>query len=373
MHIFLQHMHVPTHLIMTSESISFFHVLTLLFADTGVEQMTKLYQVVMEIRDEQTNIRNEQKEMRDEQKELAKKVPTVTLLTDLTPSDASTRKGGEIGVLWRALGLPDAAVEIPGEPYKSEYSMRKFSFSWAGKSLEKEGYDALKEHLGSNGFSDIHCVEAGERLVSGELFDVNVFELRKKLGSHGEPLIARVRLHGRTDFVALRKGVICPPKSHILRHMVDYAIEVKRPKDMETAGQAKCEREAMMQLIGLCVDNARSAPPTILTNMATKHFVFYLDMHTEDPLAFCIKKQICSSLLCAASFALMLAENRERQGIAQDFGRGPTPVTSPKDSVHAQDDDSQDLEGKCTWQDNVILSISMGAIKKKTCLVTSTF
>ena len=177
---------------MTSESISFFHVLTLLFADTGVEQMTKLYQVVMEIRDEQTNIRNEQKEMRDEQKELAKKVPTVTLLTDLTPSDASTRKGGEIGVLWRALGLPDAAVEIPGEPYKSDYSMRKFSFSWAGKSLEKEGYDALKEHLGSNGFSDIHCVEAGERLVSGELFDVNVFELRKKLGSHGEPLIARV-------------------------------------------------------------------------------------------------------------------------------------------------------------------------------------
>jgi hypothetical protein len=181
-----------------------------------------------------------------------------------------------------------------------------------------------------------------------ELFDVSIFNLRSKLGSHGEPLVAKVKLHGRTDFVALRENVVLPEGSHIFRYMVDYCIEVKQSKVMQgKQASDKCEKEAMLQLIGLCVDNPRSAPPVILTNMAHKHAVFYLDLMTENPLSFQIKKQICSSILCAADFALLLANKEERQGIARDFGRGPTPDPTPAHSLDAQDDDSKDLEGKC--------------------------
>jgi hypothetical protein len=312
---------------------------------------------ISELRREQEMLRREHKErderlLREQQKtdslleELSKKVPTVISITDLTPSQATTSKGKELQLLFDTLNLPDKPVVDQGV-YESNHLRSKFSFSWTGRTLEKEGYGALQKHLESNGFARIYCVDAGQRLVMSELFDVSIFNLRSKCGSHGEPLVAKVRLHGRTDFVALGENVILPEGSHILRYMVDYCIEVKQAKDMEgNSAYDKCEKEAMLQLIGLCVDNPKSAPPVILTNMAKKHIVLYLDLVTKDPLSFQIKKQICSSILCAAHFALLLANKEERRGIARDFGRGPTPSTTPVHSVDAQDDDSKDLEGK---------------------------
>ena len=315
------------------------------------EERDQLLRLEQEERDQR--LRLEQERIDSTLRELTKRVPTVISILDLTPSQATTSKNKELQILFDTLNLPDKPV-ADADIYKSNHSQQNFSFSWTGKTLERQGYDPLQEHLESNGFTRIYCVESGQRLVMNELFDVNIFNLRSKLGSHGEPLVAKVKLHGRTDFVALREHTILPEKSHILRYMVDYCIEVKRLEDMKGDSACdKCEKEAMLQLIGLCVDNPNSAPPVILTNMVKKHIVLYLDLEREDPLSFQIKKRNCSSILCAAHFALSLANKKERRGIARDFGRGPTPSTTPVHSVDAQDDDSKDLQGECASQDCV--------------------
>lgn len=158
----------------------------------------------------------------------------------------------------------------------------------------------------------------------------------------GSRWLSRLGCNGRTDLVALHNEN--PEGSHIFRHMVAYGVEVKRTSDMSKK-EFNCNLEAIVQVIGLCVDNSRYAPPVILTDLCRKHFVLYLVRANTEPLEFAIKKQICSSVLCAAEFALNLAKAEERRGIARDFGRGPTPWISPVQSLHAKDDDSQDSSG----------------------------
>ena len=280
-------------------------------------------------------------ELRQQIAILSSKVPNICSFVDLTPSCASTSRRKDITSLLETLGLRDRPLVNPGAPYSSQHAPRKFNFVW-GKKDESQGYEPLKEHLMSNGFKNIFCVDSGNQLVFRELFDVNVYELRSKVGAHGEPLVAKVRLHGRTDLVALCDEN--PEGSHIFRHMVTFGMEVKRTKDMSTK-EFNCNLEGMMQVIGLCVDNSRCAPPVILTDLCKKHCVLYLVRARTEPLEFSIQKQICSSVLCAAEFALKLATADERRGIARDFGRGPTPLVSPAQSLHAKDDDSQDSAG----------------------------
>jgi hypothetical protein len=274
---------------------------------------------------------------------MEKMLPTVTLVLDLTPSQASSGKQKKECVqLLNILRMADVPKTLEDKQHVSEFAQENFSFSWRQDGTEDDGYIPLQDHLTRHGFTNTFVVGAGTHLSSSNLFDVNVHELRSKLGSHGEHVIFKARLHGRTDLVCCEAGQPIPG-AHILPFMVDFAIEVKTDKSMQGKKQHACELEAMMQVIGLNTCNTIKAPPVVLTNLVKTHSVLYLDRVDEDPLKYIIVKRSCSSILCACDFARTLSQNTNRQGIARDFGRGPTPEASVASTCAADSDDSQDV------------------------------
>jgi len=276
---------------------------------------------------------------------MERKIPTVSLLLDLTPSDATTGKQKDQCIqLLNVLRMGNVPSSAGGTVYSSQFVQNNFVFSWEGK-VEIDAYAPLQAHLHQSGFGNIFIVGGGQNLRNGNLFDVQIHELRSKLGAHGEPVVLRANLHGRTDLVCCEPGQPVQG-SYILPFMVDFAIEVKTVESMRHHNrQESAELEAMLQVVGLNTSNPLKAPPVVLTNLAKKHCVLYLERTATDPLTYSVIKQSCASVLCACEFARTMSTRRDRRGLCRDFGRGPSPDTSVA-SIDAVDlDGSQDLGG----------------------------
>jgi len=253
-------------------------------------------------------------------------IPNISLILELTPSDASTgrdkQKCYRLLEMLRMGNMPS----VGGEEYSSQYQTREFGFKWGDHQDELGGYPPLQRHLEEHGFGNTMVVGSGDRLPYTNLFDLQVFQLRSKLGAHGEQVVLMAKLCGRTDLVCCEEGQ--PVEGGLVfRWMVDFAIEVKTVESMRKNKQS-CELEAMLQVIGLNISNQLKAPPVVLTNLAKTHSVLYLEITKEDPLTFAIMKRTCSTVLCACDLARKLSKEVSRRGIAHNFGRGPTPDAS---------------------------------------------
>jgi hypothetical protein len=284
--------------------------------------------------------------------ELKSKIPP-TVLLDLKPSEACSTSRVNYQVLLDSLGLPfPPAYEDTVYCALPEDAKHNILFDWAGK-IEKDSYPVVEAHLRQNGFPHAYVVADGKKIMGSnrELFDVQVFSLRSKLGVKGEAVTLQARVHGRIDLVVCEQSA---EQHYIMRHMVDVGIEIKPGKTKKTDAQVvpkeitfAHEMECVMQVIGLCTANCFKAPPVMLTDLVSLHVVFYLTKTEDDHLRFSIQKQYCKSFSSALQFASDLSKDAKRRGIARDFGRGPTPPPTIYNSVDAQgSQDSQDLAGE---------------------------
>jgi hypothetical protein len=133
------------------------------------------------------------------------------------------------------------------------------------------------------------------------------------------------RIRGCSDLAVLDRHV--NPEHHIKRFMVKFVVEIKPPSVLKTSREG-CIREAVAQLIGLCVSNTYNAPAVILTNALQTHLVFWIECVSKDPLSY----RICYSTFNSLSCAIDCAVERTWKG-SDDFvrfGGGPTPVPSPE-------------------------------------------
>ena len=284
--------------------------------------------------------------------ELKSKIPP-TVLLDLKPSEACSTSKGSYQTLLDSLGLPfPPAYKDTVYCALPEDAKHNILFDWAGKT-EKDSYPVVEAHLRKNGFPHAYVVADGKKIMGSnrELFDIQVFSLRSKLGAKGEAVTLQARVHGRIDLVVCERSA---DQHYIMRHMVDVGIEIKPAKNKKTDTQVAPkeitfahEMECVMQVIGLCTANCFKAPPVILTDLVSLHVVFYLTKIEDDPLRFSIEKQYCKSFSSALQFASVLSKDANRRGIARDFGRGPTPPPTIYNSMDTQDSqDSQDLAGE---------------------------
>jgi len=276
---------------------------------------------------------------------LTKKLPSVTLAEplSLTPSDATTtRRKKDCFALLTILKLESEPIATGDAMYASDLDGNKFRFSWEGIENEEKAYNALKDYLSPNGIQNVQVVGSGTNLPYGNLFDVQIHELRSKLGAHGEQVMFKATLRGRPDLVSCEESRPVTG-GKILSWMVDFAIEVKTQSAMQK-NKESCELEAMLQVIGLNSGNPYKAPPVVLTNLVGIHSVLYLERTTCEPLRFEIRKQSCKSVLGACAFASELCKMDNRRGIAKDFGRGPTPVASVCSFHDLEEGDSQNLD-----------------------------
>ena len=101
--------------------------------------------------------------------------------------------------------------------------------------------------------------------------------------------------------------------------MVKFVVEVKTVYGYQQS-QSGCMRECQLQLIGLNAFNTNCSPPVVLSNLAGKHQVVYLDADGE--WRYVIKVQDCESFEAAIHFADALSN---RECISQHFSRPTTP------------------------------------------------
>lgn len=273
-------------------------------------------------------------------------LPQVSVNFEITPSDGALSKNKKSALsVFAALKLAEKPTLLVKDDsdYLKELDTIPFEFRWKKKQDEKEGYPPLIQHLGQHGFK-LTDVSSGSRLVDNELFDVFVWSLRHLDGVPGQkPEVQyRCRIHGRTDLLSWSAGGQ-DSSGDIMDWMADYAIEVKKT----LAGRVDLsEREALLQLIGLNVANQHKAPPVVLTDLVSTHFVYSLRKIRGELLQFVLTKRQFRSVLSAVHFARRLAQDPRRVGLAADFGRGPTAVPSPASSIGPlYDSGSQDLDG----------------------------
>ena len=126
----------------------------------------------------------------------------------------------------------------------------------------------------------------------------------------------RHRIQGRTDLAVLRQD---NKGGYILRNMVKFVVEVKTVYGYQQS-QTGCMRECQLQLIGLNAFNTNCSPPVVLSNLAWKHQVVYLD--ADEEWRYAIKVQDCESFEAAIHFADALSN---RECISQHFSRPTTP------------------------------------------------
>ena len=103
-----------------------------------------------------------------------------------------------------------------------------------------------------------------------------------------------------------------------------FAIEIKTADGMRSS-KSGCQRESLVQLIGLNASNERNSPPVILTNLVGVHTVFFLELMSAktSPLKYCVREQKCKSFPSAVHFAMKKCQEASVTG---DFSRPPTPT-----------------------------------------------
>jgi hypothetical protein len=263
-------------------------------------------------------------------------LPSVVVGHKITPSTAS-REPKAMATILDALSLDafPTEKELPDMRVSTGW---KFDFKWgksagedkkADEALEKTSYQPVLKHLKDWGF---HAADVGDgaRLSSTSkfLFQQDVFTLRQQdpRKHRGQRVFNRHLVEGRSDLAILSSD---PGEKQLLRHMVDFVIEVKTVQGYSQS-KTGCIHEAQVQLIGLNAANHERSPPVVLTNLAETHFVLHLDLQTHAPLKYVIYQQKCKSFPQAVHLAKKLAA---RPCVSADFSRGPSrPASSDEDS-----------------------------------------
>jgi hypothetical protein len=275
-----------------------------------------------------------------------------------TPSEACESKvaggGQKFSNMCEALGIDQKADDTMSLFSSMAYS--SFTFEWDSvgeevdvdelgaeakggdavpeRNLERASYQPTLAYLVKNGLiaSDI---SEGSGCTNKLLFNVDIYTLREYLKSPAHLPVKLVRvgkLSGRSDIAVLFKTV----RGGILRHQVRFLIEIKSVSAMKsTSKEEACEREAVTQTVGMNLANSHTSPPVILTNLAKKHKVFYIESTQKtqnDPIQYKLFAQKCDSFSSAVDFAYSRSEDRSKGSTLAnsmiDFGRGPTPPNS---------------------------------------------
>jgi hypothetical protein len=251
-------------------------------------------------------------------------LPSVLVGHVLTPSQAS-RIPQVVSSVFDSLGL-SLSPESTGVTYKLPDNLGdewKFDWKWpknAGgddRGLERQSYGPVKDYLGKLG---LFCVDVsnGQFCVEKLLFNVDVFTKRYKnpMLERGQTVYLRHRIQGRTDLAVLRKD---NKGGYILRNMVKFVVELKTVFGYHQS-ETGCMRECQLQLIGLNAYNTNCSPPVVLSNLAQKHQVIYLDANEQ--WQYAIKVQDCKSFAAAIHFADVLSN---QDCISFHFSRPTTP------------------------------------------------
>jgi hypothetical protein len=264
-------------------------------------------------------------ELAMEQKQILSRLPDVVVGIDITPSNASQANNKGYSQLMDSLNMDPPSVPAVSDPlYNSSVSSPPpFTWEWLGGKTESESYKPLCEYLECCGLFPVD-VSSGQYLSGGNLFDTNLWSIRKyNEAGERELIVYKGRVRGRTDIVVLRaahKG------GEIVRNMVRFVIEVKTPSIIKNNVKS-CVRDGVCQLLGLCGDNCNTTPAVVLTDLATRFYVIYLTK-SDPPVRYFVNIRACGDLY--SSFEL--AQSVSEFCCSTDFGRPPTPSHSDEDS-----------------------------------------
>jgi hypothetical protein len=271
------------------------------------------------------NIVAEMQALRLEVHGVRETLPSVLVGHVITPSQAS-RIPQVVSSIFDSLGL-SLTPESTGVLYKlPDHCDTEWNFTWVwpcntgtdDRGLERQSYGPVKDYLSRLG---LFCVDVseGQFCVDKLLFNSDVYTKRNQnpMFVRGQPVYLRHRVQGRTDLAVLRQD---NKGGYILRNMVKFVIELKTVYGYERS-QTGCMRECQLQLIGLNAFNTNCSPPVVLSNLARKHQVIYLD--ADDEWQYVIKVQECTSFAAAIHFANVLSN---RDCISHHFSWPTTPV-----------------------------------------------
>ena len=253
-------------------------------------------------------------------------LPSVLVGHVLTPSQAS-RIPQVVSSVFDSLGL-----SLTPESCGTAYSLPdgcgdEWSFNWKwpkislgdDKAVERQSYGPVIDYLRKLG---LFCVDVseGQFCVDKLLFNADVYTKRNQnpMLVRGQTVYLRHRIQGRTDIAVLIKD---NKGGYILRNMVKFVVELKTENGYRQS-QTGCMRECQLQLIGLNAFNTNCSPPVVLSNLAGKHQVVYLD--ADEEWRYAIKVQDCESFPAAIHFADVLSN---RECISHHFSRPTTPNT----------------------------------------------
>jgi hypothetical protein len=274
-------------------------------------------------------------------------MPSVVVGHVLTPSDA-TKQPAHAATLLGCLNLNESAALIEPMYSRPEQAQANFSssswadgkFLWPAGAKETHSYDETIKYLEFLSLNrSVYLVAHGNNLISGNLFDVDIYSLRRRRDQH-RGVVHHHRLRGRTDLVLFHENTQPLPEPeegrihHILRHQVDVCIEVKRPQDIKKSSTG-CEMEAILQLVGMNVNNQYSSPVVVLTDLVEKHLVFRLGLHHNCDTGcdtYQVTKQKCVDFASAMHLA-----TRPRDAISNNFSRPPTPEQDEIPVTHSME------------------------------------
>lgn len=158
---------------------------------------------------------------------IARRLPTVIELIEITPSQATSGKKKSIDSFFGMLLMPNAPVRNQNPKFKMPAASTSWTFDWyCGQDnllAESKSYEPFQVFAKENGF-DLFDVSSGKNCPNFELYDEHVFALRAKFGAHGENLVCKARIHERTDLIRPRQQ---HKAGQYQRWEVKFAVEVK--------------------------------------------------------------------------------------------------------------------------------------------------
>ena len=270
-------------------------------------------------------IKIEQKELRLEQTLLVNKLALTQVNFNISPSEAckTSNKGQYNGLLEELRISVKHSVGVEGDA-------NTWIFSWAQKA-ETDSYNDVCLYL-KESFDTLGVVVGnGQNCSDGKLFNEIVHSLRSKPGAHGDGVIAKFTIAGRPDIISVKKH-----QEEYRRFHVVEAYEIKTVKQMaEPAKERECEREAILQTIGLNIGNVSTSPPVILTNLQQKHKVIFIEPDSTATLLSYVVNVVSFKVLASAILFvrthLLDSETGYRTCVTKDFGRHCSPLASARD------------------------------------------
>lgn len=294
----------------------------------------------------------DQQKIAMEQQFIKEKLPDQVMFIELNASDARksarTTEGRQFISLLESLGMAEPLIpqQYSHLPFTSSSStsspiVLNLPEEWKDKNKELDesaAYEPLVDALVARGHYAVN-VSAGQYLPDSLLFHESVWTLRKKdISGLNQSVVLIGRIQGRVDIVVLNTPL---DSVHILRHMVRYALEIKRPFDMNTdCKEQSCVREATAQVIGLCAHNTNNSPSVILTDLLTHFYVISLTIqHGRDKE---LSYKIVVNRFANLDSCIEVAIANSAECISTNFGRQPSANVS-EISVHVGDTGSSDV------------------------------